>query len=175
MSAVMNGDRSALAPLVERHHSGLLGYLYRMVQGDRALADDLVQETYIRLLRSRTYSPGRRFKPWLYAIATNLVKDHMRSPVGRTVLAAPQMMEIAADEASGPEERAFARLEVARAAAALNELAPEYRATVLLRLFHDFSLQEIADALSIPLGTVKSRLSVGVKQLRQRMEAPAEQ
>jgi RNA polymerase sigma-70 factor (ECF subfamily) len=73
MAAVMVGDHVALAALVRRHHSSLLGYLYRLVSGDRELAEDLAQETLLRLLRQHTYASHRPFKPWLYAIASNQV------------------------------------------------------------------------------------------------------
>jgi RNA polymerase sigma-70 factor (ECF subfamily) len=50
-----------------------------MLDGDRAQAGDLVQETFLRLLRQRSYSPARAFEPWLYAVATNLARDHRRA------------------------------------------------------------------------------------------------
>src|SRR5258707_5881425 len=66
MTAVMAGDQVALAALVTRHHAPLLGYLYRLAGGDRPLAEDLVQETLLHVLRQRTYQCDRPFKPWLY-------------------------------------------------------------------------------------------------------------
>src|SRR5512138_2633429 len=70
---------SELAVLVQRHHSPLLGFLYRLTGGDRALAEDLTQEAFLRALRSiRQYQPTRRFKPWLYAIAVNVARDHFK-------------------------------------------------------------------------------------------------
>src|SRR5215510_11271542 len=77
------GERTALSQLVERYHDPLLGYLYRLTDGDHSLAEDLVQETFIRLLRQKSYQPDRPFKPWLYAIATNLARDYFRSPASR--------------------------------------------------------------------------------------------
>ena len=79
MAAVMAGDQVALAALVTRHHAPLLGYLYRLVGGDRPLAEDLVQETLLHVLRQRTFRSGRPFKPWLYTIATNLARDYFKS------------------------------------------------------------------------------------------------
>ena len=83
MAAVMSGDQSALTLLVGRYHATLLGYLYRLVGGDRPLAEDLVQETLLRVLQQRTYRSDRPFKPWVYTIATNLAKDHMKSAAVR--------------------------------------------------------------------------------------------
>src|SRR5215475_1657683 len=77
---LQQGDRAALTALVERHYDPLLGYLYRMTRGDRSLAQDLVQETFLRVLRGISgYSTPRPFKPWLYAIATNLVRNYYTS------------------------------------------------------------------------------------------------
>src|ERR1051326_8279242 len=77
--AVMAGDQVAFAALVTRHHAPLLGYLYRLVGGDRLLAEDLVQETFLRMLRQRTCPPDRPFKPCLYTIAANLARTHLKS------------------------------------------------------------------------------------------------
>ena len=72
---LQRGDTQALAQLVERHHSPLLGFLYRLTGGDRALAEDLVQDTLLRVLRtSQQYHAARPFKPWLYAIALNVAR-----------------------------------------------------------------------------------------------------
>ncbi|HVO41751.1 MAG TPA: RNA polymerase sigma factor [Aggregatilineales bacterium] len=83
-SHIKKGDGSALAALVERHHGLLLGYLYRMTDGNRALAEDLVQEAFIHVLKGIAgYTYPRPFKPWLYAIATNLARslqERRRSP-----------------------------------------------------------------------------------------------
>src|SRR3954447_15949399 len=77
---LQQGDRGALTALVERHYDSLLGYLYRMTRGDRSLAQDLVQETFLRALRGiGGYQYPRPFKPWLYAIATNLARNHYTS------------------------------------------------------------------------------------------------
>jgi RNA polymerase sigma-70 factor, ECF subfamily len=83
MTAVMAGDQVALAALVTRHHAPLLGYLYRLVGGDRQLSEDLVQETLLHVLRQRTYQAARPFKPWLYTIATNLARDYFKSAAVR--------------------------------------------------------------------------------------------
>lgn len=169
MAAVMAGDGAALAALVERHHSALIGYLYRLVGGDRPLAEDLSQETFARLLRQERYQAGRPFKPWLYAIATNLARDHLKSAATCRALRQSEQMEMLLtlqDARPGPEDQALAAEQGQEVAAALAKLGEEYRAALLLRFYHGFSLQEIAETLHVPLGTVKSRLSVGTRRLR---------
>ena len=169
MVAVMAGDQAALAALVTRHHSPLLGYLYRVTGGDRPLAEDLVQETFLRVLRQRTCQPGSPFKPWLYAIATNLVRDHFKSAAVRRRWRGDDAEEALLhlyDNAPGPEERALAAEQGSEIMAALDQLGEEYRVVLLLRFYQGLSLQEIAETLCVPLGTVKSRLSVGTHRLR---------
>jgi len=167
MDAVTHGDSAALRPLVERHHAPLLGFLYRMVGGDHHLAEDLVQETFLRLIRQRTYAAGRPFKPWLYAIAANLAHDHFRSPSAAAPIAGDLEMLGLADPAPGPESMAISSDTRGVLMSTLALLPHEYRATILLRFFEDMSLADIASATNVPLGTVKSRLSEGTRKLRE--------
>ncbi|HKS70047.1 MAG TPA: RNA polymerase sigma factor [Ktedonobacterales bacterium] len=169
MAAVMAGDRAALAALVTRHHTPLLGYLSRLVGGDRPLAEDLVQETLLRVLRQRTYPLDHPFKPWLYRIATNLARDHFKSSEVRQRERggdAEHALLHLHDSDPGPEARALAAEQGGEVRAALAHLSEEYRIVVVLRFYQGFSLHEIAETLQIPLGTVKSRLSVGLHRLR---------
>ncbi len=163
---VVSGDRSALAELVERHHRLLLGYLFRMVGGNRPLAEDLVQETFVRVMRQHSYAEGRPFKPWLYAIATNLVRDHFRAPHSHKEEPLEASAHYVGDDAPGPEELALTAEESQAVASALQELSKEYRSALILRFYNGLTLQEIAEVSGVPLGTVKSRLSVGTQRLR---------
>lgn len=172
MAAIMAGEAAALAALVERHHSPLLGYLYRLVGGDRPLAEDLCQETFLRLMQQRSYHLDRPFKPWLYAIATNLAGDHYKSAAVSRALRqseAEAPTQEPCDTSPGPEAAALAAEQGREIGAALGRLGEEYRVALLLRFYSGFSLQEIADTLHIPLGTVKSRLSVGTHRLREML------
>lgn len=172
MASVMAGDQVALAALVTRHHGPLLGYLYRLVGGDRQLAEDLVQETLLHVLQQRTYQSGRLFKPWLYMIATNLARDYFKSAAVRQRWQSGDSEEALlhlCDREASPEERVLAAEQGSEVRAALTELSEDYRVVVVLRFYQGFSLQEIAETLQIPLGTVKSRLSVGVHRLRTRL------
>lgn len=175
MTAVQAGDQVALAALVTRHHAPLLGYLYRLVGGDRQLSEDLVQETLLHVLRQRTYQADRPFKPWLYTIATNLARDYFKSAAVRQCWRSSEEEALLhlSDSAPGPEERALATEQGSEVRAALAQLREEYRVVLVLRFYQGFSLQEIAETLHIPLGTVKSRLSVGVHRLRS-MLAPVQ-
>jgi RNA polymerase sigma-70 factor, ECF subfamily len=171
MGEVMAGKTMALAMLVERYHAPLLGYLYRLVHGDRSLAEDLVQETFLNILQQKGYQVGRPFKPWLYVIATNRARDHFKSAVVRRVVRQidddDDDAQQGLDESSSPEAIMLTLEQGDEINAMLGRLSEEYRVTLVLRFYQGMSLQEIADTLHVPLGTVKSRLSVGTRQLRK--------
>lgn len=167
MAEVMRGQTGTLATLVERYYGQIFGYLYRLAGGRRQVAEDLAQETFLRLLQQGSYHSGRAFRPWLYSIATNLARDHFRSTVRREAAGEDEALLLdLADTTPGPEALAEAAEAGEAVAAAFEQLGAEYRAALILRFYHSFSLTEIADTLDIPLGTVKSRLSVGTRRLR---------
>lgn len=174
LAAALDGDADALVELVARYQGPLTGYLDRLAGGDWALAQDLVQETFLRVLRQQTQRGNRPFKPWLYAIATNLARDHFKSAtVQRSTYLDEPLEALLTDDTLGPEDCVLALERGADIAAALNGLSAEYRAALVLRFYNDLSLQEIANALGIPLGTVKSRLSVGLRRLRALLKDTA--
>lgn len=168
MARAMRGNHAALACLVERYYASVLAYLYRLVGQNRPLAEDLAQEAFLRLLQQETYDPRRAFRPWLFAIATNLARDHFKSAATRHTQPGLEGAALVAmaDAAPGPEERALTSEQGAAVAVAIGQLSEEYRVAILLRFYRGLSIQEIAQALDIPLGTVKSRLSVGTRRLR---------
>lgn len=166
--AIQQGEAQALTTLVERHHSPLLGYLYRLTGGHRPLAEDLTQETFLRALRRiAQYQYPRPFKPWLYAIATNLARDHYKQAEQRYATFSLDFAEAAPDpHAPHPGEALLAQVEAQEVIKALAALPPPQRETIILRYYQDLSLDDIAATLHIPVGTVKSRISVGLKRLK---------
>jgi RNA polymerase sigma-70 factor (ECF subfamily) len=175
---IQAGERQDLAALIERHHSPLLGYLFRLVNGDRPLAEDLVQETFLKLLKSiEQYQYPRPFKPWLYAIATNRARDHFKQADSRRTASVPDepgFWQARGGQTGSLEQKLVARDSAVHqktaVATALQSLPDHQREVVLLRYYQDFSLADISAALDIPLGTAKSRLSLATKRLRQIME-----
>jgi RNA polymerase sigma-70 factor (ECF subfamily) len=169
MFSAMRGDRAGVAALAERYHRPLFTYLCRLLDGDKAGAEDLLQDTFMRLLSPRTYTVGRRVKPWLYAIATNLVRDRNRALARRR--ADTDLVPAACVVDRSDPLDAVVQSEQERAVRhALLSLGEEQRAAILLRFYHGLSLAEIAEALDVPLGTVKSRLSIGTRRLRDLLE-----
>lgn len=143
MAAAITGDQVALAALVAGHHTPLLGYLYRLTGGDQQLSEDLVQETFLRVMQQRICQPDRPFKPWLYAIATNLARDYFKSAAvrqrGRWGDEEEALLQMS-DHALGPEERALAAEQSSEVQAALAWLSEDYRIVVILRFYQGFSL-----------------------------------
>ena len=167
-------DMKLLADLVERCQHRLVRYLLYLT-GRREYAEDLAQETWIRVLqRGSQYNERQRFDPWLFAIARNLAIDYLRKK-GKGVQTASLPNDrdaILLLPSSGPSPfEAAARSEDAiRLAGQLQILSPLYREALLLRFQEDLSLQEIAQVLGAPVTTVTSRIYRGLAALRSAFE-----
>jgi RNA polymerase sigma-70 factor (ECF subfamily) len=168
-------DMALLADLVERCQRRLVRYLLYLT-GRRDYAEDLAQETWIRVLqRGSQYNGRQRFDPWLFAIARNLAIDYLRKK-GKAVQKdslPDDHDEVPLLPSSGPSPfEAAARSEDAiRLAAQLQILSPLYREALLLRFQEDLSLAEIAQVLGAPVTTVTSRIYRGLAALRSAFEA----
>ena len=161
MKRVAEGDGEALASLVERHSARVHAYLTRYTRS-REDADDLLQETWIRIARSaRRFDPARRFRTWLYGIATNLGRDlfRRRATRERALLDANAQ----AGSSAPPEASIAEGSELRERIAALPD---RMREVVLLRYFEGMNEAEMAAALGIARGTVKSRLHAALGGLR---------
>jgi len=167
---VRNGDRTCLGQLVKRYERGLFALLARMT-GDVHRADDLFQDTFLRAVRSAaTFEVGKRFRPWLTAIAVNLVRDDgrgrkLRGEVSLDGTAATAESAVADPQAS-PAECAERMDEAQRIRGALVRLTAKEREVVLLHFFDGMTLTEVAETLGIPTGTVKSRLHGALVRLK---------
>lgn len=174
---LQDGDRgamrAAMQSLVERHYDALIGYLYRLMNGDRALAEDVAQETFLRLLRGiGGYHAGRPFKPYLYAIATNIARNHYTSAESRYTLSTdPDLPDVADDH--GIEDVMMSDDEAVTVRRALAALPTHQREVIVLHFYQALTPTEIASALDIPVGTVRSRLSIGIGRIREWMKTKA--
>ena len=159
-----NQDTELLDHLIELYQHRLLRYLL-FLTGKREVAEDLFQETWMRVLRGAQYNGKARFDTWLFTIARNLVIDLSRK---RTMASLDEMsdttedgraFEIATDGPS-PLEQFQLREDRAEVAEVLLKLEPNYREVLVLRFHEEMSLEEIASVTRRPLSTVKSRLYV---------------
>jgi RNA polymerase sigma-70 factor (ECF subfamily) len=148
--------------LYAEHQPPILNYLYRLV-GDAALAEDLVQEAFTRAWRARAQLAGvENPRAWLYRIATNAARDHLRrARLLRWLPLAPGNAQLAV---AGPEE---ASLEAARMQQALLKLDPDYRIPLVLYTCQESSVAEIAAVLGLTTDAVKQRLSRARQKLRE--------
>jgi RNA polymerase sigma-70 factor (ECF subfamily) len=167
-------DPDLLDRLIERYQHRLLRYLVYL-SGNRELAEDLFQETWIRVLeRGHQYDGQHDFSTWLYAVARNLTIDYLRK---KNPVSLDGLLE---DEEHAPLEPADTRPmawelvaqheQAERISAALISIPAEYRETVMLRFQEGLALDEIATVTGAPLGTVKSRLYRGLNMLMSRLK-----
>jgi RNA polymerase sigma-70 factor (ECF subfamily) len=166
-----SGDTAALRVLVERYSSELHGFLTRLV-GTRAGADDVFQEAFLQVhLSADAFDSERRFKPWLYTIAANKGRDFLRRQKRRAAVSldapvGPSGDASLIDLVSGSDDRPDSSLEAGDEAAivkqVIDEMPGHFREILLLSYFQKMSYAQISDSLSIPLGTVKSRLHAAV-------------
>ncbi len=177
-SAIARGlrrrDPDLLDRLIEQYQHRLFRYLVYL-SGNRELAEDLFQETWVRVLeRGHQYDGRHEFSTWLYAVARNLTIDYLRK---NNPVSLDGLME---DDEHAPFEPADSRPmawevvqqheQAERIGAALVSIPAEYRETVVLRFQEGLALDEIAMVTGAPLGTVKSRLYRGLNMLMSRLK-----
>lgn len=173
VAAARNGDRAALDRLLRRHYDRVHAVCRRIAGGTRD-ADDAAQEALIRIVRALDRFDGRAsFATWIYRIATNAALDELRRRGRRPQLHAVVDRDDGSPVAERSDELAHRQLDavVDRMAidAALAELPDEFRVPVVMRDVADLDYSEIAAALDIPIGTVKSRIARGRKMLVDRL------
>jgi RNA polymerase sigma-70 factor (ECF subfamily) len=171
-------DVALLQMLVEEYQDRLVRYLV-YVTGRRDGVDDLVQETWLRVMeRGRSYDGRSRFEPWLFTVARHLTIDHLRrrrevsldaEDDGRPVVEAP------VSQGLSPFAQAARTEDAERLAGALEGLQPIYREALVLRFLEDMSLQEVSAVVEAPVPTVAARIYRGLAALRSRMEEKHEQ
>ena len=168
-------DPELLDHLIELYQHRLMRYLL-FLTGQRETAEDLFQETWMRvLLRGAQYNGKARFDTWLFTIARNLVIDLSRK---RTMASLDEMNDAREDDrpfeipTSGPSplEQFQTREDSAEVSEVLLKLEPSYREVLVLRFYEELSLEEIARMTKAPLSTVKSRLYRGLAALKPEVE-----
>jgi RNA polymerase sigma factor (sigma-70 family) len=162
MQRFIDGDAGAFDVLFERYGAPLHGYLWRLL-GDRALVDDLTQTTFLSLVRARgRFRPGARFRPWLYAIATNAARDHLRRTHERLTATGELPADAASEEAPEPDAPLDAAVQ-----RALAQLPESWRTVVVMHRFEELPFAEIAEVLGTTEGAVKVRAHRGYERLRE--------
>lgn len=167
MVRVRGGDDAAFEVLVDRYRDPLVNYLTHLT-GSRERAEEFAQEAFYRLYRhAARYDERERLAPYLFRIATNLVRSEYRR-ARRWKLLLPWLGEETHAAAPAAPGRTLMESEIQRQVrAALGSLPETYRAPLVLREIEGWSYQEIAAALGCREGTIKSRINRGRERLRQ--------
>jgi RNA polymerase sigma-70 factor, ECF subfamily len=178
----ISGDSSAWEEIVQRHHRRIYNICYRF-SGDADDAQDLTQEVFIKMYRTlNTYESTKgAFMTWVTTITRNLLVDHFRKTkydrVTDSLDTAPSEHEDAqplgeqiADRSKAPDAHVQSRETRDVVHQALQKLSPELREAVILRDLQDMDYKDIAGALKVPEGTVKSRINRGRAELARLLQ-----
>jgi len=161
----LRGNTAAFGALVLRYRKLVIGTAYR-VCGDAVLAEDIAQDTFVRVWdRLSTYRPQGTFRGWVCRIASNMTIDALRRQKPTVDI---DMLSLTATSGR-PEAVALQNERAIAVRSAIIGLPVQTRVALVLREYQDFSYQEIAQTLDIPMGTVKSRLSDARRRLRDAL------
>ena len=174
------GHEAAYRELIRRYQRPVLSLIYRMVR-DRELAEDLTQETFIKVLNAiDRYMPEYKFSSWIFKIANNAAIDHLRrkalatlSIEGAPSATTPDSVEATALQLASREETPLQELEAREMGTqierAIEALRPEYRSCIILRHVEGRSYDEIAEIMDLPLGTVKTYIHRARSELKEAL------
>ena len=175
------GEEVAYRELLRRYQRPVFSLIYRMVR-DRELAEDLSQETFVKVLNALDrYRPEYKFSSWVFKIANNAAIDHLRrkeldtlSLEGGPDATTPERVEATAlqlgDQTESPLDELEARELGSTIEKAIGNLRPEYRSCIILRHVEGRPYDEIAGILDLPLGTVKTYIHRARAELKECLE-----
>jgi RNA polymerase sigma factor (sigma-70 family) len=167
MTQVSGGAVDQLSTLFDRHHRALFRFFHHL-SSSGALAEDLTQEVFFRMLKFRgTFQPGARFTPWMYQIARNVHVDHLRKRQNETSLwddrqEAPYELP---DPQVSAETRLLRSADVAILRRALEQLPADRRELLVLSRWQNLKYEEIGSILQCDAGVIKTRVFRAMRQL----------
>jgi RNA polymerase sigma-70 factor (ECF subfamily) len=169
IEACQQGDRAAFQILFETYKDKVFSIAVYSSGGDRAVADDVTQQIFLKLFTAIGQFRGdSEFTTWLYRLVVNACLDERRRR--RRLLPWGETTAMRNPGEKKPQEKQYARLEVAEAVrAAISELKPKFRLPILLKYIEGLSYEEIAAVMGCSKGTVASRLNRGHSQLAKRL------
>lgn len=169
IEACQQGDRDAFQVLFETYKDKVFSIAVYSSGGDRSVADDVTQQIFLKLFTAiRQFRGDSEFTTWLYRLVVNACLDERRRR--RRLLPWGETVAMRNPGEKKPQEKQYARLEVAEAVqAAIGELKPKFRLPILLKYIEGLSYEEIASVMGCSKGTVASRLNRGHSQLAKRL------
>ena len=160
---VLGGDTAAFEYLFDRYRDAI-HRLFLQRTGNTEDADDLLQETFIKVyMNLHRYSPEYTFGQWLYTIARNTFIDYVRKR--QDDLPIDEKFSSPASNTPTPEESVISMQQRTQIEHYLERLAPRYRTLIVMRFFDEYSYEEIAANLKLPLGTVKTQIHRAREQM----------
>ncbi len=171
-------DPDLLDRLIEQYQYRLFRYLV-YITGSKQRAEDFFQETWIRVLeRGHQYDGKSKFEAWLFAIARHLVIDWQRSKKPQSLDALMDLeqehpLQLVNENAPSPLHHVLSRETEENVQSSLQKIPAIYREALVLRFQEELQIDEMADVLSVPLSTVKSRLYRGLEALRGALQGGA--
>jgi RNA polymerase sigma-70 factor (ECF subfamily) len=176
------GEEDAFRELVSRYKNGLYVFLRRFLN-QPSLVEEVFQETFLQLFMSRdSFDPSRPLRPWLFTIAANKAKDVLRKqhrtaaiPVGaiaeREDMSFDDVLNCLTSDTRVPYERLAKNETARRVREVIADMPESLREILVLAYFNKFSYKQMAEILSIPIGTVKSRLHTAVGRFAKDWKA----
>lgn len=169
------GDLYAYDLIVKRYKDQLLNFVYRFV-GNQEEAEDIVQETFLRVYRKRhAYKRVAKFSTWIYTIAGNLSRTELRRRKRRKLFSITDLgyedrdYEIS-DEDFNPENQVDGVIKEEIIQKEIDQLSPKFRQVIILRDVQELSYEEISKIIKVPIGTVKSRVNRGRLKLQGKLQ-----
>lgn len=172
--AATSGDEAAFEVLYERHSRVAWSLAMRMLS-DAESAEDVVQDAFLAVWRgSATYLPGKgSVRTWVLSVVHHRAVDRLRQ--GLAIRRRQEALETAAlvtqNVTPDTSELALQRVAAGQVTSALDDVPPEQREVIRLAYFGGYSTEEIAQMLAVPLGTVKSRMRLGLERVRTNIGA----
>ena len=182
LSLYSEGQESAFREIVNRYKSGLYTFL-RQFLNRQDLVEDVFQETFLQLFTSReSFDTSRPLRPWLFTIAANKAKDALRKwqrtsavPIGAIAdsqdISFDEMLNTITSDNTLPFEELEKNETSSRVAHVIAKMPENLREIIILAYFNKFSYKQMAEILSIPIGTVKSRLHTAVGRFAKDWKA----
>lgn len=168
------GDIYAFDLIVKRYKQQLLNFVFRFLN-NREQAEDVVQETFLRVYRKRNaYKQVAKFSTWIYTIAGNLARTELRKRKRRQLFSLSDIgmeekdYEIASDEFN-PEKYTNTVMHEQIIQREINKLSVKFREVIILRDIQGLAYEEIAEIIKVPLGTVKSRVNRARLRLQEKL------
>jgi len=165
MDLIRRGQKEAFLVLVRRHQDPLVNLFRRL--GAYTDAEDLVQETFLRLFKYRfKYRPDAKFTTFLYTLARHAWADSLRKVKKHETISERLQAEATGADTDGMH-RAQQRMD---AQSALHVLPEKLRVVVVMSLYQGLGYEEISETLGIPVGTVKSRMFLAINRLKEEFD-----